>query len=55
MHTILSQVTFQNILTETTIDLRITVTLNQATGFIEVQIILKPVRITHHCRIHVGR
>ena len=37
--------TFQNILTETTIDLRITVTLNQATGFIEVQIILKPVEL----------
>jgi uncharacterized repeat protein (TIGR02543 family) len=37
--------TFQNVVTETTIDLRITVTLNQATGFIEVQIILKPVEL----------
>jgi len=36
---------FQNVLEETPIDLRITVTINQATGFIEVQIILKPVEL----------
>ncbi len=36
---------FQPVVEEKIIDLRITVTINQATGFIEVQIILKPVEL----------